>query len=124
MGTGRRVTIKTNPVCRVFAALVLAACLCGCQSAPRLYSWGSYETQMYAYLKGAGREAQVVTLERDLQEIESGGKAVPPGFYAHLGLLYAESGNDAKAIACFQAEKARFPEAAAFMDFLLGRYGK
>jgi hypothetical protein len=112
-------------VCRIFLALVFAACLCGCESAPPpLYSWGSYETQVYAYFKGESREAQIATLERDLGKTEAGGKAVPPGFYAHLGLLYVETGNDAKAIACFQAEKARFPEAAAFMDLLLGRYGK
>ena len=116
--------MKTNLVCRVFAALVCAACLCACQSAPQLYSWGSYETQVYAYLKGDNQGGQIVTLEQDLQEIESNGKAVPPGFYAHLGLLYVESGDDAKAIACFQAEKSHFPEAAPFMDFLLGRYGK
>jgi len=113
-----------NFIYRVFPAIVLAACLCGCQSAPQLYSWGSYETQVYAYLKGESRGEQIETLERDLQEIESGGNAVPPGFYAHLGLLYMEANDDEKAIACFQAEKAGFPEAAAFMDFLLGRYGK
>ena len=116
--------MKTNPICRVFAAFVCAACLCGCRSAPQLYSWGSYETQVYAYLKGEGRGTQIATLERDLEKIKADGKAVPPGFYAHLGLLYAEASDVAKAIACFQAEKARFPEAAAFMDFLLEGYGK
>jgi hypothetical protein len=114
--------MKKRLVCRVFLALVLAACLCDCQTEPPpLYSWGSYETQVYSYLKGESRAAQLATLERDLGKIGADGKAVPPGFYAHLGLLYAETGNNAKALACFQAEKARFPEAAAFMDFLLER---
>ena len=117
--------MKMNLVCRVLSVLVFAACLCGCRSAPPpLYSWGGYETQVYAYLKGESRGPQIVTLERDLEKIRADGKAVPPGFYAHLGLLYAENDDAAKAIACFQVEKDRFPEAAAFMDFLLGRYGK
>jgi len=117
--------MKMRPNCRVCAAIILAACLYGCTSGPPpLYSWGNYETQVYAYLKGESREKQIATLERDLEKIQAAGKTVPPGFYAHLGLLYVESGDDAKAIACFQAEKAHFPEATAFMDFLLGRYKK
>ena len=81
--------------------------------------------QIYAYLKGESREAQIVALERDREKIEAGGYALPPGFYAQLGLLYAEAGDETMAISCFQAEKARFPEAAAYMDFLLhGLYYK
>ena len=111
--------------CRVFPALVFAACLFGCASQPEtLYAWGSYESQVYAHLKGESREAQIEALERDREKIEASGKTAPPGFYAHLGLLYAETGNDAKAIACFETEKVRFPEATAYMDFLLGKYAK
>jgi len=107
----------------VFSALVV--CLSGCASSPEpLYAWGSYESQVYAHLKGESREAQIQALERDQEKIEASGKTAPPGFYAHLGMLYADTGNDAKAIACFQTEKTRFPEATAFMDFLLKKYGK
>lgn len=110
---------------RVFYALVFAACLQGCASPPpSLYAWGSYESQTYARLTGESQEAQIEAMERDLEQIEASGKTAPPGFYAHLGLLYAETGNDAKAIACFGTEKTRFPEAAAYMDFLLKKYEK
>jgi hypothetical protein len=107
-------------------ACVLVVFLAGCaSSAPRsLYHWGSYEEQVHAYLKGGSREAQIVMLERDLQKIGAGDGIAPPGFYAHLGLLYAETGNDAKAIEFFTAEKRRFPESTAFMDFLLDKYRK
>lgn len=107
----------------VFSFFVLAACLSGCESSPKdLYSWESYEPQVYAHLTGESREAQLIALERGRQEIEARGDSVPPGFYAQLGLLYAESGNEAMAITCLTAEKTRFPEAAAYMDFLIRRY--
>jgi len=110
---------------RIFPALIVAACLSGCASPPQtLYEWGSFEPQVYAHLKGESREAQIEAMERDQEKIAASGRTAPPGFYAHLGMLYAETGNGAKAIACFQTEKTRFPEAAAFMDFLLNKYRK
>jgi hypothetical protein len=116
--------MKARFVNCILSALFLAICFPACESSPpSLYSWGSYELQVYAYLNGESRGEQLAALERDLEKIEAGGKAVPPGFYAHLGLLYVEMGNDAEAIACFMMEKALFPEAAVFMDFLLANYG-
>jgi hypothetical protein len=106
----------------VLSVLFLAVCFSACESSPSLYSWGSFELQVYAYLNGESRGGQLAALERDLQRIEAAGRAVPPGFYAHLGLLYIEMGNDTEAIACFTMEKALFPEAAVFMDFLLGNF--
>ncbi|MDR2030800.1 MAG: DUF4810 domain-containing protein [Azoarcus sp.] len=104
------------------AVCALAALFSGCASAPRpLYDWGSYEAQVYAHLKGESREAQIEAMERDLQKIHARGRTALPGFFAHLGLLYRETGNDAKAAECFEMEKRRFPEAAPFMDFLLGK---
>jgi hypothetical protein len=115
--------MKSSFIPRIFPAFALAAVLAGCASAPApLYTWGSYESQVYSHFKGESREAQIEAMERDRGKIEASGKTVPPGFYAHLGMLYAESGNDAKAVACFSTEKARFPEATAFMDRLLKKY--
>ena len=109
---------------RFFLVLVCAACLSACASSSgTLYSWGSYEAQVYAYLKGESRERQIDALERDREKIELSDKAVPPGFYAHLGLLYAETGNNAMAMVCFEMEKARFPEDTAYIDLLFGGYG-
>jgi len=117
--------MKARFFSRIFPPLVFAACLSGCASPPEpLYAWGSYESQVYAHLKGESREAQIEALERDQEKIEASGKSAPPGFYAHLGMLHAETGNDAKAIACFETEKVRFPEATAYMNFLLKKYGK
>ena len=117
--------MKARFFCRFFPVFALIACLSGCESSPdALYSWGSYESQVYAYLNGESREKQILALERDAEKILANNKNVPPGFYAHLGLLYAEAGDEAKAIACFEIEKIRFPEAGVYMDFLLRRYRK
>jgi hypothetical protein len=110
---------------RIYPALALAAFLAGCASGPEtLYSWGSYQAQVYSHLQGGDRQAQIEALEADLEKISASGKTPPPGFFGHLGLLYAETGTDAKAVASFEAEKARFPESAPFMDFLLKKYKK
>ena len=111
----------------IFSAFVpltiFTACLSGCAASPQpLYSWETYESQVYAYFKGENWEGQIDALERDKAKIEAGDKAIPPGFYAHLGLLYTETGNHNKAIACFEAENALFPESAVYMDFILGNY--
>jgi len=115
--------MKTRFSICVLFALIFALCFSGCASSSRLYYWGNYEEQVYSYLNGESRETQLRVLERDREKIETGGKAAPPGFYAHLGLLYAETGNSAMAVNCFRTEKNLFPEAAAFMDLLLARYG-
>ena len=99
--------------------------LSGCATPPvTLYQWESYEAQVYAHLKGESPEAQIEAMERDLEKIRAGGKTPPPGFYAPLGLLYVETGNDVKAVDCFETEKGRFPESATFMNFLLDKYKK
>jgi len=107
-----------------FLAFLPAICFSVCTSAPgALYSWGNYENKVYAYLQGESPAAQISALQDDLLKIEETGKKAPPGYYAHLGMLYAEVGEQGLAISCFMAEKKRFPEAAVFMDYLLARYG-
>ena len=116
--------MKERVIFRVLSVFILVVCFSACETSPgSLYSWGSYELQVYAYLNGESRGEQLAALESDLDKIEAGGKAVPPGFYAQLGLLYAETGNAPGTIACFTMEKTLFPEAAVFMDFLLANYG-
>ena len=118
-------SMRTRYISRVFTVLILILSFSSCESiSDTLYSWGSYESQVHAYLKGDSREAQISVLEKELEKIESNSENIPPGFLAHLGLLYSETGNDEKAIICFQMEKEYFPEAIAFMDFLLDGYRK
>jgi hypothetical protein len=117
--------MKTGGLRRLlFPVLAFAIFLSGCASGrpEPLYQWGSYEAQIYAHLQGESREAQIEAMERDINKIDASGKIAPPGFHAHLGLLYAETGHDDKAISCFEKERAHFPESVVFMDFLLNKY--
>ncbi|MBC3208920.1 DUF4810 domain-containing protein [Pseudomonas sp. SWRI111] len=107
---------------RALLALTLAAStlLAGCAAPKTLYQWEGYEPQVYEYFKGEEpKEAQAEALERDLQKIRSTGKAVPPGYHAHLGLLYLSLGKDDQMVQQFNTEKALFPESGTYMDFLL-----
>ncbi|MCH2000092.1 DUF4810 domain-containing protein, partial [Achromobacter xylosoxidans] len=48
----------------------------------------------------------------------------PPGFRAHLGMLYLKLGDGAKGLEQLEGEKAAFPESKPFMDFLLRNASK
>ena len=106
----------------VKSALMLTIILgvTGCQTAPKpLYQWESYQPQVYEYFKGEPKEAQVESLERDLQKINSQNGSAPPGYHAHLGMLYLALGKDDQMVQQFRTEKALFPESGPYMDFLL-----
>lgn len=103
--------------------LLLAAVLAGgCASPPRtLYDWGAYPQALAIHLRQAGGDAarQASLLEDQLQRANNAARAAPPGLHAHLALLHTQLGNEALALRHLQAEKALYPESAAYMDFLL-----
>ena len=108
-------------------ALVLLATLLAsaCANAPRpLYHWGAYQPQVYDYFKGDGQlpEQQILKLEADASVANGKGEALPPGFNAHLGLLYLKTGRVADAQQAFRTEEARFPESRPYMDFLMRNF--
>ncbi|SIT75303.1 hypothetical protein SAMN04487769_2496 [Burkholderia sp. b14] len=99
-----------------------AAWLTGCASHPAvpLYQWDAYQPQVYEYFKGqAAPEQQIDALEKALQQIRAAGNRPPPGFHAHLGMLYASVGKDQQAAQAFEAERQSFPESSPYMDFLM-----
>jgi len=106
-------------------ALVAGAMLAGCASRPQtMYQWEGYQPQVYQYLKGESPDQQIAAMEKDLQTISAKGNKAPPGFHAHLGMLYSISGKPDQVTAQFEDEKKLFPESAAYMDFLLGKMKK
>ncbi|MDF3831711.1 DUF4810 domain-containing protein [Cupriavidus basilensis] len=105
-----------RPLAPVLMGSVLLA---GCAAPKSLYQWESYQPQVYEYFKGESKQAQVEALERDLQKITAAGSKAPPGYHAHLGLLYADIGKDDQMVQQFQTEKTLFPESATYVDFLL-----
>jgi hypothetical protein len=113
------------------AALLLAcltiALLGGCASKPpTLYQWQGYQNNVDAYFRGdkLSLDAQTQLMEEDLKKIQASGGAVPPGYYAHLALLYGQQGNLDQFANYVQTEKKQYPESATFMDFLLRNFKK
>jgi len=104
-------------------AAMLAATLGGCVTAPRpLYAWGSYQELVYASYKNPGEtppERQVELLEKDYQQALAMHARMPPGWHAHLGVLYYQLGKADEAVRELNTEKAEFPESTVFVDRLL-----
>lgn len=96
-----------------------------CVTAPKtLYQWEGYQPQVYEYFKGQGTEEQITALESGLQKIQAKGNTPPPGYHAHLGLLYAGNGKEDQMVQQFQTERTLFPEASTYVDFLLRKFKK
>ena len=118
------------PRARGLAALCLLASLCtlaGCAGPKPLYSWNGYQPQVYAHLKNDGKssaEEQIIELEKGIQQAAATGTQVPPGYHAHLGLLYLNTSRTDQALAAWQQEKSLFPESAKYIEFLIGNMKK
>jgi hypothetical protein len=130
MVTDQREVRETN---RTRTAVVLAmagACAigsAGCAATPQpIYRWGVYEDVVYeTYAKGgADPGTQILVLSEDIVRTQAAGKRVPPGAHAHLGYLYAATGQPDLAAQQFQLEKDLFPESATFVDGMLERMNK
>ncbi len=97
--------------------------LSGCAN-QEMYYWGSYESivrQSYVEPGSMDAQTQIETLTSDLQQAEANGKKVPPGIYAHLGVLYAEQGKHSHSKEALVQEKILFPEASILVDGMLNR---
>ena len=112
---------------KLFGALG-ALLLAGCASRPAtLYSWGSYEEGIYASYSARSdypAEREITQLEADYQKARSANVRVPPGWHAHLGYLYYQTGKPEQARQEFISEKAAYPESTVFMDRLLKNLSK
>lgn len=103
-------------------ALSLTACATGTDP---LYYWGDYQPQVYGHLTGEkGPDEQITSLEAGIEKARESGKPLPPGYFAHLGILYAEKQDSQKMLHYFDAERAHYPESAPYIDFLLSSKAK
>lgn len=106
------------------AALLISGCA---DDSPRqLYYWdGTYTSSVYEYLIEEGDAgAQIAALEESLQKAYQRAAKVPPGLYAHLGLLYLSQGNGAKFKAYVEKEAELYPESRDYAMFLLNQNSK
>ena len=102
--------MSTQTMFRFSALLAIATCtlVTGCAS-PRkpLYAWNEYQPQVYQYLKNDGSsspEDQLLKLEEAQEKIRASGAAFPPGYRAHMALLYSMTGNNEKTLQQLTAE--------------------
>lgn len=108
-------------------AWLVCLALQGCATKPAsLYQWQGYEDNVDAYFRTdkLNPQAQTQLMEEDLKKIQASGGIAPPGYYAHLGLLYGQQGNLDQFALQVQAEKKLYPESGTFMDFLLRNFKK
>ncbi len=109
-------------VLKALTTAAFAGMVTGCVAPPKpLYGWDGYQPQVYAYLKddgGASPEAQIAALEAAEQKVRARGQALPPGYQAHLAMLYAKAGQTDKTAERLATEKEHFPESSGFIDFL------
>lgn len=102
---------------------LLSACV---QQPKSMYSWQAYQPSVYAYLKedGSDNAVQAQALEKNIETARAANVELPPGFRAHLGMLYLKMGDGDKGVEQLQSEKLAFPESTPFMDFLMRNVGK
>ncbi|MGE8587976.1 MAG: DUF4810 domain-containing protein [Alcaligenes sp.] len=111
----------------IAAAVAAVGLLSACVQQPKsMYSWQAYQPSVYAYLKddGADTAVQAQSLEKNIETARAANVELPPGFRAHLGMLYLKMGDGDKGIEQMQGEKVAFPESTPFMDFLMRNVGK
>ena len=116
--------MNTTPLKLLLLAVPLL--LTGCQN-PNIYYWGHYENLVYVMYAKPDKVSPVVqaqTLEADLHKAQAANKPVPPGFHAHLGYLYFQTGKPELARQEFENEKKQFPESTVFMDRMLANLSK
>ena len=106
-------------------SLIFCVIAAGCATGPKEhYHWGNYEELVLAmYLESGSVDpfTQIDKLTVDIQQAENTGKLVPPGLYAHLGMMYALNGDAPQAEAAFYKERELFPESAVFIDGMMAR---
>lgn len=103
------------------AAVFIGLTGCASQVTEAGYYWGNYANTLYVYTKEPSDE----TLAKHVEElndivVESNERElkVPPGIYAELGFINAKAGDDAAAMAHYEAEMKLYPESRVFLERL------
>lgn len=107
---------------KILLTAVLTLFFVGCaQKEQSLYYWqGEYPSSVYSYLlDDYDLTEQISKLENLANEATQQSRKVPPGLYAHIGLLYSNKGDLAVAKVYFEKEMSEFGESKEFLEFLL-----
>jgi len=95
----------------------------GCAADQSLYYWGSlgeYRETVYQHLNETiPADEEIQRVSKIIAKAKESEKGVAPGMYAHLGMLYAQQGQQTLAQEAFNQEKKLFPESSHFIDYLI-----
>lgn len=108
----------------LFSLSLVVLGLVGCSTSSQrpLYSWGNFPQQSYLILSNSvdtSPEAQIQFLEKDIEVARAKNLAIPPGLYAHVGMLYLDIQQVSRAMSYFELEKQTYPESTVLMNRLL-----
>lgn len=106
---------------KLLGVFFFALLFSGCATTTQLYHWGSYQDQVYARFSADTNPAQQIDEMEKALQTNNNNRPAPPGYHAHLGLLYGEAGRVNDMREQFLIEKRLYPEATKFMDFLLAK---
>lgn len=101
--------------------MIAAAAMTGCATTGNsLYSWGSYEKDLYRYYLQADKRPEVVHDYLDfIAKLESRNQRPAPGLYAEAGTFLLLQGRPQEAIVYYDKEQQAWPESQYFMGKLI-----
>lgn len=109
---------------RSYIAFGLLLCFLGGCASQNLYYWGRYELSVYDRLAKNNEEGPVKHIEwlqEDIAYSDKKGLQLPPGFHAHLAMLYSEVGNGGLAQEHLAKEKQLYPESTTMISMFQGK---
>lgn len=109
---------------RLLTILGISVLIQGCATQANLYYWGDYEHIIYDIYLNPGEadaQTQIYKLNQTIEVATNKGMKIPPGLFAHLGMVHAQIGNAALAKEALLQEKALYPESSTFVDGILTR---
>lgn len=99
----------------LLAVMTFKGCIQKTESFPELSSASAVQLQ---YQADAAQE-QIEALEMNVADLKAQGEAVPPGYYAQLGLLYFSLSNAEQGRQPLSADQDPFADATAQMNELM-----
>jgi hypothetical protein len=112
--------VRKTPLLTTLISCILIV-LPGCATTTtQLYAWGDYPDATYRYITGTDSpEEQIQVFEKMRERAHSTNSKLPPGFFAHMAMLYEQTGQRDKAREAVLLETQLFPEFRHFGALLI-----
>ena len=102
--------------------LIISGTGCATANHKQLYYWGEYQNLLYDMYVTPGKADPLQQIDKLNQIIEKNaarGLRTPPGIYAHLGYMYAATGEQGLSISAFNREIDLYPESKHLIQGML-----